>query len=350
VPGWGAAGQERLARSRVLVVGVGGLGCPALQALARSGVGTLVFADPDRVEASNLPRQTLFTTADVGRPKVEAAAEALRAANPWIRLEPLETRVDRRNVRALVEAADLVVEGSDNFTTKFLVHDACRSAGKPLVLASLYQWEAQVSVFDFSRAQSGCWRCLYPEAPADGCVGVCADVGVAGALAGLAGNAQALAAVRLLLGLEGPEARSTWVFDADDWGPRVIRWKASPTCGCRHGTGDWSWLEASAAVPRVEAAWDEVDPTDRPVVVDVRDEAEILPHEWAWFESQGSRVVHAPWSSWPVSQPEWRTDTPYLIVCARGIRSLAALETLPPGVRALSLAGGVKALRSEGRV
>lgn len=338
VPGWGTDGQERLAAARVLVVGVGGLGCPALQALARSGVGTLVFADPDRVEASNLPRQTLFTTADLGRPKVEAAADALRAANPWVRLEPFPARVDHRNIRDLVETADLVVEGSDNFATKFLVHDACRAAGKPLVLASLYQWEAQVSVFDFRRDEPGCWRCLYPEAPADGCVGVCADVGVAGALAGMAGNAQALTAVRILLGLGGPDPLSTWVFDAADWTPRVLRWKPAPSCSCARGPGDWSWL--GPAVPAAEVFWDDLSPVDRQVVVDVRDLAEVLPQDWEWFEARGSRVIHAPWSSWTASRPRWQADTSYLLVCSRGFRSLAALKTLPPGIRASSLAGG----------
>jgi adenylyltransferase/sulfurtransferase len=317
-----------------------------LEALARAGVGRLVFADPDRVEASNLPRQTLFTPGDLGRPKVEAAAEALGRANPWIRLEPLPLRVDAANVRSLVEDADLVVDGTDNFATKFLVHDACRSAGKPLVLASLYQWEAQVTVFPFHRGEPGCWRCLYPEAPADGCVGVCADVGVAGALAGLAGNAQALAAVRLLLDLEGPPALTTWVFDAGDFAPRRLKWKADPACSCHRGPGDWSWLDDLRARTRAEAPWPSLAAADRQVVVDVRESGEVRAGEWAWFEAQGSRVVHFPWSEWGVRRPDWSPGTSYLLVCARGFRSLAAVGTLPPGIRGLSLAGGVMGLPS----
>lgn len=346
VPGWGTSGQETLGRSTVLVVGVGGLGCPVLAALARSGVGRLVFCDPDRVEASNLPRQTLFTVADVGRHKVEAAASALALANPWITLEPRTVRVEAANVRALVEDADLVIDGTDNFATKFLVHDACRSAGTPLVLASLYQWEAQVVVFPFHTPGPGCWRCLYPQAPEDGCVGVCADVGVAGALAGVAGNLQALAALRLLLGLEGPEPCTSWIFDTADWAPRRLKWKPDPACSCAQGPGDWAWLDALNAPPvrRTEAAWPDVAPADRQIVVDVRELSEIQPGEWEFFQAAGSQVVHFPWTQWARHSPTWDPDKTYVILCARGIRSLAAMRTVPPNIRALSLTGGMFAL------
>jgi len=293
--------------------------------LARSGVGHLVFCAPDVVETSNLPRQTLFGVDDVGRPKVEAAADALRRANPWIDLVPQRVRVDSRNVRALVEAADLVVDGTDNFATKFLVHDACRSAGKPLVLAALYQWEAQVMAFPFHRDEPGCWRCLWPEAPADGCVGVCADVGVAGALAGVAGNFQALAALRLLLGLEGPEACAAWIVDAADWTPRRLKWKPDPHCSCGHARGDWSWL----SLPQTETDWDSLAADDRQIVVDVREPEEIDPSEWEFFEAHGSRVVHFPWTQWNVHRPVWDPRQSYLIVCAHGFRSAAALRTVP---------------------
>jgi adenylyltransferase/sulfurtransferase len=346
VPGWGPAGQEKLGRSTVIVVGVGGLGCPALSALARSGVGRLVFCDPDSVEASNLPRQTLFAPADVGRPKVEAARDALSVANPWIRLEPRAVRVDASNVRALVEDADLVIEGTDNFASKFLVHDACRSAGKPLVLASLYQWEAQVMAFPFDKPGPGCWRCLWPTAPEDGCVGVCADVGVAGALAGVAGNFQALAALRLLLGLAGPQPCSTWMIDAADWSPQTLRWKPRTDCACARGHGDWSWLAplAGAAGVRREAAWPDIAADERQVVVDVREPSELESGEWEFFRQAGSEVVHYPWTRWSQKSPSWSADRTYLLVCAHGIRSRAALGAVPPGVRALSLAGGVAAL------
>jgi len=344
VPGWGPEGQAMLGRATVLVVGVGGLGSPALGALARAGVGRLVFCDPDRVEASNLPRQTLFTVADVGRLKVEAAAAALAQVNPRIALEPRPHRIDASNVRTWVEAADLVIDGSDNFATKFLVHDACRSAGKPLITGSLYQWDAQVMAFPFHRDEPGCWRCLYPVAPEDGCVGVCADVGVAGALAGVAGNFQALAALRLLLGLEGPETCTAWVVDAADWSPRTLKWKPAPGCACHRGPGDWSWLPAPESTLRSEAIWDEVSPEERQVVVDVREPYEIQPDEWAFLRAAGSEIVHFPWTHWARQRPTWNPNKTYLIVCAHGYRSQAAQKTIPPGVKALSLIGGVVGL------
>ncbi len=352
VPGWGPHGQEILAHSTVLVVGVGGLGCPVLAALVRSGVGRLIFCDPDTVEASNLPRQSLFSVADVGLSKVQAAALVLAGSNPWIDLEPVAERVTAANVRALVEQADLVVDGSDNFSTKFLLHDACRSAGKPFVMASLYQWEAQVNSFDFRRSEPGCWRCLYQVAPEDGCVGVCAQVGVVGALAGLAGNFQALTALRLLLGLETATGCSTWVVNALDPSPRRLKWKPDPACACARGKGDWRWLEALTATSlREQAPWNLVAPVDRQVVIDLREPQEILPHEWAWFEAIGSRVIHARWSQWHASQPNWDPSTTYLLVCAHGLRSLAAVRTLPPSIRGLSLTGGIAELKDmiEGR-
>lgn len=350
VPGWGKAGQEALGRSSVLVVGVGGLGCPVLAALARSGVGRLVFCDPDVVEASNLPRQNLFSIDDVGATKVEVAARALARANPWITLDPRRIRVEASNVRALVEGVDLVIDGTDNFATKFLIHDACRSAGKPLVLAALYQWEAQVTSLSFHQDNRGCWRCLYPVAPEDGCVGVCADVGVAGALAGVAGNLQALAALRLLLGLPGPEHCTSSIIDAADWSPRRLKWKPDDRCACHRGPGDWSWLEALQAQAQsptrpVEALWDEIASADREVVVDVREFEEILPDEWAFFQASGCQVVHFPWSRWSQGSPDWDHRRGYALLCARGLRSLAALRTVPEGVRAVSIRGGMFALR-----
>jgi len=349
VPGWGLEGQSKLNSAAVLVVGVGGLGCPALAALARSGVGTLVFADADRVEASNLPRQTLFSPADIGRRKVEAAAQALASMNPWVKLKPLQMKVDASNVRALVEGVDLVVEGTDNFATKFLVHDACRAAGKPLVLASLYQWEAQLTVFAFDIEEAGCWRCLYPTPPEDGCVGVCSDVGVAGALASMAGDAQALASVRRLLGQAGPPPRSTWVFDAVSWTSRTLKWKTNPSCSCATGRNGWSWLKTSAPsvqAPTVqqEAFWSEIPKEDRRVVVDIREPFEVRDDEWQFFREQGSLIVHARWTQWAQSRPDWDPDTSYVLVCAHGMRSAAALKTVPAGIRAVSLAGGTTTL------
>ena len=344
VTGWGVEGQKRLAQARVLIVGLGGLGCPAASALARAGVGGLILADSDRVEASNLPRQTLFTLADCGESKVQVARRALTLVNPWLTVETTG-RVDGLQVRQLVENVDLVIEGSDNLETKFLIHDACRAAGKPLVLGALYQWECLTTTFRFDRSPSPCWRCLYPEQPQDGCVGVCSDVGVAGALSGLAGNFLGLVATRLLLGHETVEG--TTVFDATDGTTRTLKWQTRVDCRCAKARGDWSWLETlpnGLAQQKRSVSWDSLAPSQRAVVVDLREHEEIRQGDWAWFEGQGSLVIHRPWSQWTDVSQVWDPETSYLLVCTKGLRSQKALQTLPPQQRAYSLSGGLQSL------
>jgi rhodanese-related sulfurtransferase len=159
----------------------------------------------------------------------------------------------------------------------------------------------------------------------------------------MAGNAQALAAIQTLLGQSALPPHSTWVFDATRWESKILRWKPKADCGCRRGGGDWSWL--AEAEPRKEVGWIDLGPEDRQVVVDVRESREIRSEEWEWFASQGSRVVHHPLSGWNENPPRWEDGTSYLIVCAHGTRSLAALKTVPDGIRALSLTGGVAHLR-----
>lgn len=349
VSGWGETGQAKLAAASVLVVGAGGLGCPLLTALAGSGIGRLVLVDDDRVSLSNLPRQTLYQPGDVGRLKVEVAAEVLRARNPWIKIETLARRLDASNVRALVEDCQIAVDGTDNFTAKFLLHDACRAAGKTFVLASLYQWEAQLQLFDFARSAAGCLRCLYPQGLEDGCVGTCAELGVAGALASAAGNLQALVVLQTLLGVEGLNHGDTWLIDARSWQTSRLKLKARPDCTCcKTAPANWDFL-APAAIPAAglsEKTWVELRPAERQVVVDVREPGEIKPGEWEWFQAAGCQVIHHPLGLWSEEQPAWQDGTGYLVVCARGIRSLKAIELVPPGTgaRFLSLKGGIKLL------
>ncbi len=346
VSGWGSEGQKRLEKARVLMVGIGGLGCPAASALARTGLGGLILADFDRVEASNLPRQTLFTPADCGELKVEVARRELSLANPWLHLETT-SRVDAQQVKALVENVDLVLEGTDNLETKFLVHDACRSVGKPLILGALYQWEFLTTVFRFDQSPSPCWRCLYPEQPLDGCVGGCADVGVAGALAGLAGNHMALTATRLLLGLES--ATGTLLYDATDGTTRTLKWQHRPDCSCAGAKGDWSWLASGfEPSPRelTSVSWDSLTASQRAVVVDLREKSEIREGDWNWFEQRGSRVLHRPWSQWSNVSQTWEPEFNYLLVCEKGWRSEKALQALPSGVTARSLLGGFQRIRA----
>lgn len=353
VTGWGPEGQKRLKESSVLVVGAGGLGCPALTYLAGAGIGRLGVADPDRVSLSNLPRQTLFTPGEVGKNKAQAAALVLQSRNPFITLEPYPYAVDSGNVKELVEGWDLILDGCDNFSTRFLLHDACRAAGKPLVTAALHQWEAQVQVFDFRNPGPGCLRCLYPEAPVDGCVGTCGETGVAGALAGAAGSLQALAAVQVILGLETLKRGESFLLDFRTWATSKLRWKPDPRCSCQN-KATWDFLKDQPA-PGWTLDWENLDPRIWPVAVDLRSvpSPDIRP----LVEAKGLVYRSIPLNLWERalenpgpeengSLPGGLEDTPALLVCGSGVssRNLAArLANRWPG-RFTSLAGGVEAL------
>ncbi|MBN1955405.1 MAG: HesA/MoeB/ThiF family protein [Anaerolineae bacterium] len=198
--GVGEAGQERLANSRALVVGAGGLGSPACYYLAAAGVGTLGVVDCDRVGLSNLNRQVLYTTDDLGQPKAAAAAERLAALNPQVRVIPYAERLGPARARELAAAYDVVLECSDTFATKFLVNEACVTTGTPLVWASVLGWEGQMSVV--LPAQSGpCYRCLFPTQPCLEDAPTAREVGILGAVAGTMGAWQAVEALKLLLGV-----------------------------------------------------------------------------------------------------------------------------------------------------
>src|SRR6476469_9890528 len=202
LPQVGEEGQRALKQSRVLLVGAGGLGSPVALYLAAAGVGTLGLIDGDEVDASNLQRQVLYGTRDLGRPKVDAAAERLRETNPNVRVVGIPERLTAANAMEIVRAYDVVVDGTDNFPTRYLVNDACVLAGKPNVWASVYRFEGQASVF---WAEKGpCYRCLHPEPPPEGAVPSCAEGGVLGVLPGLLGTIQAVETIKLLLGVGEP--------------------------------------------------------------------------------------------------------------------------------------------------
>ena len=198
LPQVGLEGQKKLKAARVLAVGAGGLGSPFAMYLAAAGVGTLGLVDCDAVEESNLHRQILYGTTDVGRPKLEAAAERLRDINPNVRIEPFEERLSSANALEIVRRFDVVADGTDNFPTRYLVNDACVLAGKPNVYASVQRFEGQASVF---WAEKGpCYRCLYPSPPPPGAVPSCAEGGVLGILPGLLGLIQATETIKIVLG------------------------------------------------------------------------------------------------------------------------------------------------------
>lgn len=220
----GGPGQQKLKAARVLVVGAGGLGAPAALYLAAAGVGTLGLVDPDTVSLSNLQRQVLYAAADVGRLKVDAAVGRLSALNPHVGLETHPVWLSADNAGAVVSGYDLVLDGTDDFATRFAVSDACLSHGKPLVSGALGRWTGQVGVFH----GRPCYRCLVPEVPPD--AETCALVGVVGALAGVVGSLMALEAVKLITGAGEPLSGKLLIHDALSAETRTVRVGADPRC------------------------------------------------------------------------------------------------------------------------
>ncbi|MEM7178691.1 MAG: molybdopterin-synthase adenylyltransferase MoeB [Pseudomonadota bacterium] len=225
----GGPGQQKLKAARVLVIGAGGLGSPAIQYLAAAGVGTLGVVDDDEVSLSNLQRQVLHSTADVGIAKVESAQEAVRAINPNVVFEGHQVRLTEQNARAIISGYDVVLDGSDNFDTRYLVNRVAHEAKAVLVMAAIGRWEGQLSVF---RAwdEGPCYECVFPERPAPGLVPSCAEAGVLGALAGVMGAMQAVEAVKVITGAGTPLTGRLMLYDSLGADSRVIRLARNPAC------------------------------------------------------------------------------------------------------------------------
>ena len=228
LPEFGPEGQRKLLAGRVLLVGAGGLGCPLAQYLAAAGVGTLGIVDFDVVDASNLQRQVLYGTRDVGRPKAEVARERILALNPDVKVETHRVRLSSENALAILADYDVVVDGTDNFPTRYLTNDACVLLGKPNVHGSIFRFEGQATVFDARRGP--CYRCLYPEPPPPGSVPSCAEGGVLGVLPGLVALVQATETVKLLAGLGDPLVGRLLQYDALEMSFQEFRLRKDPAC------------------------------------------------------------------------------------------------------------------------
>lgn len=342
------AGQERLKAARVLCVGAGGLGSPLALYLAAAGVGTLGIAEFDRVDLSNLQRQVLYSTGDVGRPKLDAACERLAALNPHVRLVPHALRLSRENVMDVIAGYDIVADGTDNFPTRYLVNDACVLAGKPYVYASIFRFEGQLSVFDARRGP--CYRCLFPAPPPPGLVPSCADGGVLGVLPGIVGTLQALEVLKLILGTGEPLIGRLVLFDAFGFRMRELALRKDPGCAaCGSeptvtapidydafcGLHDES-ARADLPVLGVEDLAARRRAGTAPVVLDVRE-----PHEYAIARIPDARPL--PLSELPARLHELDSAQDYAIACHYGLRSIEAYYLLhKAGFRRLEvLEGGV---------
>jgi sulfur-carrier protein adenylyltransferase/sulfurtransferase len=228
IPDVGMTGQKRLKNARVLCVGAGGLGSPSLMYLAAAGVGTLGIVEFDVVDESNLQRQIIHGHSDIGRPKAESARDSVKEINPYVDVILHEERLDSSNVMELFSQYDLIVDGTDNFATRYLVNDACVLLGKPYVWGSIYRFDGQASVF---WAEHGpCYRCLYPEPPPPGMVPSCAEGGVLGVLCGSIGSIQVTEAIKLLTGIGDPLVGRLKVYDALEMEYREVRIRKDPDC------------------------------------------------------------------------------------------------------------------------
>jgi molybdopterin/thiamine biosynthesis adenylyltransferase/rhodanese-related sulfurtransferase len=228
MPEVGVTGQQRLKAARVLCVGAGGLGAPASLYLAAAGVGTIGLVDFDVVDASNLQRQVLFSIHDVGRPKVEAARDRLQGVNPSAKINVHETALKSSNALELFKDYDVIVDGADNFPTRYLVNDACVLSGKPNAYGSIFRFDGQASVF--ATKGGPCYRCLYPEPPPPGLVPSCAEGGVLGVLPGIIGVIQATEAIKLILGAGESLIGRLLLFDALKMSFRTLKLQRDPTC------------------------------------------------------------------------------------------------------------------------
>jgi adenylyltransferase/sulfurtransferase len=331
----GAQGQAALARSRVLIVGAGGLGSPVLQYLTGAGVGYLGIVDADVLDASNLHRQPIYALSDVGKQKVALASAAVKRINPTVHVESHPVRLDASNALTLIQAYDVVVDCSDNFRTKFLINDAAVLAHRPAVFASVYQYEGQLQVYK-PEPSHACLRCLWPDAVADGVVGNCAEAGVLGPVPGVFGTLQALLTLKILLGLPGQLDGELWLLDFTNFSGLKLKAPRRAECrapACAH------IREIPPEDPQIEAALRSLaEAAQRGLeVIDIRTTEEFAAHPTAARHIAMPALLADPNLLSPGRE--------YLLVCASGKRSLAAARELrKQGFAVRSLAGGLQNL------
>jgi adenylyltransferase/sulfurtransferase len=353
LPEVGPEGQRRLKAARVLLIGAGGLGSPAALYLAAAGIGTLGLVDSDAVDLTNLQRQVLHGTRDVGTPKTDSAESRLHDLNPHVTVEKFTERLTSANAAAILGEFDVIVDGSDNFPTRYLVNDAAVLAGKPNVYGAIFRFEGQVSVFDTTRGP--CYRCLYSEPPPPGLVPSCAEAGVLGVLPGVIGSLQALEAIKLVLGAGDSLIGRLLLFDALTVRFRELRLHKDPgcpLCGAAPMIHELVDYEAFCGVERPSVAAErevapaalrtELDAGSPVVLVDVRE-----PHEWELVHLPGAQLV--PLGSLPAGAHDLDPRAEIVTYCHHGARSMRALDLLRAAgfSRVRSLAGGIDAWARE---
>ncbi len=345
-------GQKKLKAARVLLIGVGGLGSPLGLYLAAAGVGNLGLVDFDAVEASNLQRQVIYATADVGRRKLEAARERLVGINPYVELKTYEARLSSENALDLFRDYDIIVDGSDNFPTRYLVNDACALLGKPNVYGSIYRFEGQATVFD--ARQGPCYRCLYPAPPPPGLVPNCADGGVLGALAGLVGTIQAIETIKLILGQGETLMGRLLLIDALKLRFRELALRKDPECPlCGESPTITELIDyegfcsSSSDLATAVNGAREVEPAELKARLDRGEALQLLdvrePHEWEISHLPGATLI--PLGDLPGRLHELTSSDPIVVYCRTGQRSAEALHLLQNAgyQRVEHLKGGINA-------
>jgi molybdopterin/thiamine biosynthesis adenylyltransferase/rhodanese-related sulfurtransferase len=351
MPEVGMEGQLKLKAAKVLCIGAGGLGSPLALYLAAAGVGTLGVVDFDVVDYTNLQRQVIHTTADVGRKKLDSAAETVKAINPFVQLRPFETRLTSENALNIFRDFDLIVDGTDNFPTRYLVNDACVLTGKPNVYGSIFRFEGQVSVF--ATKDGPCYRCLYPEPPPPGLVPSCAEGGVLGILPGLVGVMQATEAIKLILGKGEPLIGRLLLVDALGMRFRELKLRKNPDCpACgQHPTVtkliDYNeFCGIRGEEKPVASNVPEIQPEELKAKLDAGEDIFILdvrePHEYQICNLDGYLI---PLGELPQRAHELDSSREIVAHCRSGVRSAKAVTFLQQaGFRKVrNLAGGILA-------
>ncbi len=339
LPEFGAAGQEKLRTSSVLIVGAGGLGSPSSIYLAAAGVGRIGLVDFDRVDETNLHRQILYGTSDVGRPKLEAARERLSDLNPEVAVETYPSRLTSENALEILTGYDVVLDGTDNFATRYLVNDACTLLGKPNVYGSVFRFDGQVSVF--STRDAPCYRCLYPEPPPPHLAPSCAEGGVLGVLPGIIGTLQATEAIKILTGIGETLAGRLLLFDALRMTFRTMKLRRR----CDEHAQVTKLIDYEELCNAVTTK--DITPTELSqkiaggadvVLIDVRE-----PHEWSAGHLEGA--THIPMNQVPQRLAEIPQERDVVMICRSGGRSAHVQEHLLQNAgytRVKNLVGGMQ--------
>lgn len=358
MPEVGLEGQRALRAARVLLVGAGGLGAPLAQYLAAAGIGTLGIVDPDRVDLSNLQRQVIHGSADLGRPKTDSAADAIRDLNPHVRVLRHPVLLSSENALEILAGYDIVVDGTDNFPTRYLVNDACVLLGTPNVYGSVYRFDGQATVF--AHRDGPCYRCLFPEPPPPGTVPSCAEAGVLGILPGIVGLIQATEVVKLVLGAGEPLVGRLLLYDALGMSFKELRIRRDPdcpVCGDEPTLTELIDYQAFCGLPARDeedaapAFEDEIEPSElqallagdaSPVLIDVRE-----PHERLINRIPGALAL--PLGSLPGALEQLDPQAVTVVHCLSGARSARACRLLQEAgfARVRNLRGGIRAWIAE---